>query len=239
MATIIQSTVIDETQKRKLPVVDIATEVAQTSSNKYQQAKSEKIVNPEFKKLDQKVGLLEKEKANLQEKLNKLKLELNLYERELIDYKKSALDEALLEAENQIDAQLIEQKKDFQDLLEKLELAFKTNLIANEETVLEIVFSAVTKLLGDMKQNDILLESYIKNAIEHVVEERSFTIKLSSDDFNRIEKLGLSKTIPGNAEFEIDTTIESGCLIAIDGNGTLDARLESQIRALKSIFVNA
>lgn len=112
-----------------------------------------------------------------------------------------------------------------------------------EDAAVEIGFAAAAKILGRVNIDDRLLAAMVKEAMVKVSEREGLIVHLCAEDCTRMEALKVNSGNNGNQwsniEFKVDEQIVLGGCIIKSRVGSLEARLEYQLNALKKCLVEA
>jgi len=112
-----------------------------------------------------------------------------------------------------------------------------------EDTAVAIAFEAVCKVLGDAATSHEGIAAIVCDVCRRITARQALTIRLHPSDFDMLRSAGaLSALLPGSAQVSWVASDEvelGGCFVDLDGGGTLDARLETQIDSLRDALVTA
>lgn len=106
-----------------------------------------------------------------------------------------------------------------------------------EPEVLKMVLSIAKKVIGELVERETAaIEAVVRQALEHSLGDR-IVVRLHPDDWGRINKDGsgfgdiLDRT--KHLHFKEDDSIERGGCIVETEIGTIDAQLETQLKAIR------
>lgn len=137
-------------------------------------------------------------------------------------------------------------KKDYEEAIEQLnhltsniKTAIDETIQENESDLVEVVFGAVIKILGEKAADKTLIKHVVSENIKRCYESNITKIKLSQDDYKLFNSASeaLDLELPNDIAIEPDVNLlPGGCKIETD-KGTLDARLDSQIERFKTFLL--
>lgn len=143
-------------------------------------------------------------------------------------------EEAAQEQEKQIEA--------LRALLQSLAKEQECLIRGAEDAAVEIGFAAAAKIMGQAEVDRSLVQAMVKQAMTLVLEREGLIIHLAPDDCRWMEKQ-LSTDPEGrewtDIEFKADEQIGLGGCVIESRLGSLDARLELQLAALKELLLDA
>ncbi|MEE8058566.1 MAG: FliH/SctL family protein [Pseudomonadales bacterium] len=250
MTTVIVSPVIREGTRRSLPVADghnLSSDPLYSgfADNRGHSANPDSCSQGEALDIgyleqimaERDVGLTRAEQA---EKMLSA-LQENLAQAEH-DAREQGYRAGITQAKDEIKDQQTEDTNAIRTLLDNLTQE-KTQLIRQaEEAALEIAFSATAKFLGTMNTDKKMLESLVKEAMGQVLQREGLVVYLTPSDCQRMEQCmqqparSQSRDWVG-VEFKSDANIQLGGCRVESRSGSLDARLELQITALKKLLM--
>lgn len=130
------------------------------------------------------------------------------------------------------------------ELLENL-LAIKEDraqvLLTIEQDVLKLAVKLAEKIIGsEIKQDETVRAEIVLNALRHARQREMLTVRVCAEDLPLLEQMREKITAFGRAQF-IDfvadqAVAEGGCIIE-SASGTIDARLETQLRILENALL--
>jgi flagellar assembly protein FliH len=145
------------------------------------------------------------------------------------------------EAREKVDADSAERLRRLDGLCAKVGTEFSENLdSAVQDSVVEVVFAAAGKLIGDAMADRDAIVGIVENMTRNVEASHNIRVRVSPADF---DFLSGGDWVPpkrnGNLQLEFvpDKRIELGGCIIETTHGDLDARLETQLRRLKEVLV--
>ena len=127
-------------------------------------------------------------------------------------------------------------------LAEKLQGALDDGIRGMEDVAVAIAFEAVCKLLGTAAVTPDGVRALVRQAASHVGAAERIVVRLHPGDLAALQAAGTLDTHlaqAGSVTWSADPSIElGGCVVETDG-GTLDARLETQLEALRTTILAA
>ena len=118
------------------------------------------------------------------------------------------------------------------------------NLVNIEQEVLRLAVKIAEKIIGEeIKHDENVRGEIVLNALRHARQQEMLTVRVSAADLpllenmrEKIDSFGRAKFI----DFVADQAVKSGGCIIESASGTIDARLETQLRILeKSLLAQA
>lgn len=129
------------------------------------------------------------------------------------------------------------------DLTESIKSALGEQIVGLEDLIVEIVFESVCKIVGNacIERNAVI--AMVREAISKVSGREIVAIRVSPEDLSFLTKNKqlLLEGAEAHEPFNVvgdDRVMLGGCLVETSG-GTLDARLEIQIQALRESLLAA
>ena len=147
--------------------------------------------------------------------------------------------EQLAELESSLKVDYEKAIENLTNLTSNLKGAIDESIQENESDLVEVVFSAVLKILGEKAVDRTLVKLIVSENIKKCYESNITKIKLSQDDFKLFKSANeaLQLDLPAEIAIEPDVSLlPGGCKIETD-KGTLDARLDSQIERFKAFLL--
>jgi flagellar assembly protein FliH len=120
--------------------------------------------------------------------------------------------------------------------------AIERNLDGMSDTAVEIVFEAITRILGDRFVDKSGVEETVREVIRQSKERSKLVVRLSAADVEALSERrnelvdGLNV---GHVELVADDLVELGGCILETPSGSLDGRLEIQLQRLRETLLNA
>lgn len=120
--------------------------------------------------------------------------------------------------------------------------AVERNLDSMTDTAVEIVFEAVSRILGEQFLEKAGAEAVVREVIRQTKERARLVVRVSPLDF---EALSLSRAElvdglnTGHVELVADDLVELGGCVLETPSGSLDGRLELQLQRLRETLLNA
>jgi flagellar assembly protein FliH len=106
-----------------------------------------------------------------------------------------------------------------------------------EEAMVEIAFAAVCKVLGEAAASEEGVRAMVQEAMRQIRAKEGLVLRVAPADYERLAGLSLGEG--AKLELVADERVAlGGCLIETAG-GTLDARLEVQLRQLVDTLTRA
>lgn len=110
-----------------------------------------------------------------------------------------------------------------------------------EDTLIEIVYAATAKILGEAFATREGAVAAIRQAIMQVTQRDRLIVRVAVDQYALLDEHrdvlleGIADTLP---ELRPDDRVQLGCCILETSGGTLDARLEVQLQSLRDLLLN-
>lgn len=147
----------------------------------------------------------------------------------------------LEEGKNQNQQQLNKSLQQINDLIHALSDAREATFQELEDSAVEVVFEAVTKILGYAATDKQIAYNVVREAIEQVKGRDHLIIRVSNKDYDLVKAAlahaGAEHSLAKNINIVADNLVQlGGCLIETEA-GSLDARLEIQLQRLKDILL--
>lgn len=174
-------------------------------------------------------------KASAQEK-EKLLLE-EAYEKAKQEGYQAGLDAAKASSQKELNQALDQLKELFQSLKDLDEALFQEM----EDSAAEVVFEAVTKIIGQAAIDKKIAYAVTREAIEQVKGRERLVVRVSAKDYEMV-KDALNDPDTGGLSIKCTSVVADnlvqlgGCLIETEA-GNLDARLEIQLQRLKETLL--
>jgi type III secretion protein L len=110
-----------------------------------------------------------------------------------------------------------------------------------EQEVLRLAVKIAEKIIGEeIKNNEATRGEIVLNALRHARQQEMLTVRVSASDVpllesirEKIDSFGRAKYI----DFVADQAVKSGGCIIESASGTIDARLETQLRILEKALL--
>ncbi len=187
-----------------------------------------------LRSIEQRNSLLEQEVIELQKKIEDIGRQS--YDKEFSsgyqDGYKTCVEEVHAEVEEKLSA--------VSGLFENIDAAVQEYLSKLEEINVEIIFSAVCKIIGKNAENVDYVLSLVRDSVSKIDRKENIVVHFSPDDYRLLVETGnydgeVKKL--GNIQFiESEHIAHGGCLIDSKGGG-LDARLETQLQQFKDMML--
>lgn len=145
---------------------------------------------------------------------------------------------ALAQVKKEMNGAIEEANAKAKRIIEIAECEKKETILKAERQILEIVTAIAGKIVKDKFAEDhTLIVEVIKKALEKVKNQRKINIRVSINDYEFVMQSKLTFESMLDSDFELSITddklIENGGCVIESENGTVDARLETQLDALK------
>lgn len=121
-------------------------------------------------------------------------------------------------------------------LVQALTQARRALLEENQDMLVEIVFAATCRMLGRHAATRAGIESMVLALIENERELDKLTVRLHPQDALRLGETGAA--LDPRVAIEADASVELGGCLVDSGRGTLDARLDRQLRHLREALTS-
>lgn len=155
-------------------------------------------------------------------------------QRGFLEGKQAGIEEAKIE--------FAEQLKQLEALSAKVQAAVKSNVLDLEELAVALSFEAVCKIMGSTAHSSESVRAMVKQVLKQSANSSEVVVHLHPADLRSLRELGVpdfADQTQAKVSWLADTSLQlGGCLVEVDG-GVLDARLETQIGALKSCLLAA
>lgn len=116
-------------------------------------------------------------------------------------------------------------------LVQALSQARRALLDENQDMLVEIAFAATCRMLGRHAATRAGLESMVLGLIENERELDKLSVRLHPQDARQLAEAGAA--LDPRVAIEADASVELGGCLVDSGRGTLDARLDRQLRHLR------
>lgn len=125
-------------------------------------------------------------------------------------------------------------------LIERCESEMELRLQRLDDEWLELVFVAVTRVLGEALTSRAGVEAIVRQVIEQQRDEDlPLTVRVCARDWELLGEEGRAVLTRGRPMlWRIDEKIEMGGCIVDGGRGTLDGRLETQLAKVKQVLLD-
>lgn len=164
--------------------------------------------------------------------------------------KKEGYDQGLLEgiaaantkANDLAQKQLQEKMQKIDQCLIQISGAMEKRLNLLEEDLLDLVFSAVCRVLGEVTTIEARCNELVKQALSQLNGQSVMNVRMHPDDLRLLDiqssdRDSASGFIAKRVTWIPDIEIKHGGCILETENGNLDARLEVQLESLKNLLV--
>jgi flagellar assembly protein FliH len=145
-----------------------------------------------------------------------------------------------LERAQQAAAQLrAEQARRLGALMESLQLARADALAEAEDTMIDIAYTAVCKIIGEQALAADGIAAMVRAAIGQFRDREQLVVQLHPQDVSLLQQAGGEPFQPHGVQVRADATIAVGGCSVSGATGALDARLDQQLAALKDTLLAA
>ncbi|WP_222612499.1 FliH/SctL family protein [Undibacterium flavidum] len=155
-------------------------------------------------------------------------------QRGFLEGKQAGIDEAKREFAAQL--------KDIEALSTKVQTALKNNVLDLEDIAVAVTFEAVCKMMGASAHSCDAVRAMVKQVLKQCANSSELVVHLHPADLRILREQGVpdfADQTQAKVSWIADTSLQlGGCTVEVDG-GVLDARLETQLGALKSILLAA
>ena len=209
------------------------------SSDKDWQKHALAVFQKEKLELDEKLSELEKENAELKEKIKGFEVQ---FDDQYKEFSEKGYSKGMERAAHEIEASIEESLEE----IARLKIFFTQNkdaqLAKASEISVSIAMAALGKLVGDELMRDDFRKSLVSKAVENVREAVKIDVHVAPGDFSLFEKAGLDRvtnTKFGGLQFFPDPRVSAGGCIVETDRGSWDARIETQLRRLNEVLMEA
>ena len=129
----------------------------------------------------------------------------------------------------------------FGEAIKKLEELREDLYLNAERGAVELALAIAEKIVShEVSVNKATLLDVLKTALEKVTDQEKITVRVNKSDLQIINEFG--RQVPGltanvkDVTIEGDDTISRGGCVIETGFGSIDARIESQLRAVEDIL---
>lgn len=143
--------------------------------------------------------------------------------------------EGLASGEEQGLKQYEEKRLALNELLVSINHAYESKVMENETLIVEAIFAAVAKVMGDELGQENGRVALIKNVFNQIKSNRPHLIKVAPADYTLLEND--DSMYLNDVKIEADDRIESGGCIIETEKGTFDGRLEVQLARLRDTLM--
>lgn len=137
------------------------------------------------------------------------------------------------------DRVVFERLQQLEDLIHSSTQAISDSVRDNEDTLVEVVFAAVTKMLGDILPTKEGAIQAVKQATQYVTRQEEMLFRVSERDYQLL-KDNSGRLVTDNDASEVrivpDQHVELGGCILETSTGSLDSRLEIQLANLIDVL---
>ncbi|MFY0678083.1 MAG: hypothetical protein JXR18_12440 [Neptuniibacter sp.] len=191
--------------------------------------------NLELVKLQSDLEKSQNQTLQAESKLRELQENIESLRREA---KKEGYEQGKVQARNENALELENQKQEIQNCVNDFRKQWHQLRDIAEDAALEIALCATSKILGSLGQDTRLLESFIRNAVNQLIDKDGLVIYLSPKDHLRMEQVARTNRRDwADMEFKADPALGVGDSKIVSRNGTLDIRLENILASLKDTLL--
>ena len=180
--------------------------------------------------LQEENQILRDQLSAIQEKYENLVAEVDA-SRELAE--KQGYQEGIEQAEEKLEAMALEKLSAGEAVIDELKTKVVSEIYDQEDICLEIVFSAICRLIGDSAGSKQQIKGILKLAMDKIADPQNLNIYVSPHDY---EQLSDDEFVAHNI-IRSDDIVCGGCLIKT-GKGSVEAKLDSQLSKLKTLLLN-
>ncbi len=237
MARVIQSPTIAPQARRALP----AGYEEMTDTSSLAARDDDRPFEPHVSYEDYQHVVAEKESAL--QKASLAETQLAEIKATLEDLRKSARNDGLKAGRDEAGKLLAEaqaaERAHFDKLCDEMVERQRGMIQATEDAALEVAIAATTKLLGRLNEDTTLLETLVREAMQQVLVREGLRVFLAQADYERILPLMQQNSSDWDGiEFHADSGVELGGCRIESTCGSLDARLERQLEALRHVLLD-
>lgn len=126
-------------------------------------------------------------------------------------------------------------------LIENVGRSFSAQIEGLEDIAVTIAFESLAKLLGESLVTREGVRAMVSQVLQRTKDQERLIVRLSPGDFYLLLQQSTDAPLLTHAGVELvpDERIEMGGCLVETGTGSLDARLETQIQALRQVLVRA
>ena len=177
--------------------------------------------------------------------LEKLKLELEELKASIEEKyriaEKQGYDDGYKNGLQDSDKALMDKLESFEVLKNSISDAIEKNLADNEDLLVEIVFTSLCKVFGELAQTKEGVIGVVRQTASQLVKRDKLMIRVAAKDYEIIREEKARLSLPEDSdtiELVPDTHLKyGGCIVETTGGG-LDGRLEIQLKKLMDTLLN-
>ena len=222
------------TNKKFLEHADSAVDDA-PQKGRHQRVSNSPIPIDDYAATQQAMEALHGENDELKKQYELLQKKHNTLVNEIDNYrtlaKKEGYEEGLSKAEEETKSAIDAKFSACEAFINELKEKVLKDLYNQEEICLEIVYSAICRLIGDSAGTRGQIEAIVRLTIGKVASQENLDIYVSPHDYPQLME---DKLIAGNL-IQSDELKYGGCLIKT-GRGRVEARLDRQLDQLKALL---
>ncbi len=196
-------------------------------------------IQKKYIELDVKVKLLAKDRDKLEKQFERLKTDQELLDREKSSFRDEVEKEVRALVEKRVEEEYREKTEQLLTLIDSLAVCKSQEIIDFEEDLIALVYQAVCKIIGQSVIDRDMIVSTVREVISHAQDRMQMTLLVSPRDYSLIveAKEELSRGLNNRLEVISDDQVRyGGCVLKTDA-GTIDARLEQQLRRLLDVLL--
>lgn len=193
-----------------------------------------------LKKIDEYLPLIEQlreendslisQKKELQEKYDTL---LGSLDEHKLAGKELGYKDGIAQAEEDLESRIEKRVALGETLLSEIKKGIIAEIYDQEGICLEIVYSAISRLIGDSAGTKEQIKAIVRLTMEKVASQDNLQIYLSPEDYKLLkDDEFIEKNIIQSDELEF-----GGCVIKT-GKGTVEAKLDDQLAKLKQLLLD-
>jgi flagellar biosynthesis/type III secretory pathway protein FliH len=165
-------------------------------------------------------------------------------EREILDeekenYREKIEQEVRTSISNEFDEKFSERNNSMLSLLDTLTETKAREIDDFENEIIALVFESICKILGKNALNKDVITHMVREVISHAQDRMHMVIKVSPKDYELITeaKEYLSRGLTNRLDVVADDHVKyGGCILETDA-GTIDGRMDVQLRALQALLL--
>lgn len=242
MSKVIQGPVVSKEGKKILPSGAIGVVNHSSSFVVEDELSTNPEMSPECSAKDAEILKLRTELETSHRRLLKAEGQLEEFQEVVETLKTQAksdgYEQGLAIACTENDQECERQRKEIETFLKGFQNQWDELWGIAEDSAAEIAFSAVCKIFGSISNDTKLLESYIKQAVDQLINRKGLVVYVSPKNLPKVEQIVRNNRRDwADIEFKSDQGLGVGdCKIACR-NGSLDLRMDQILAALKTVLL--
>jgi flagellar assembly protein FliH len=128
------------------------------------------------------------------------------------------------------------------DLIRSVDEAKRNAIDAQEDLLVEIVFAAVCRIMGDAATTREGILGIVREAASHCSDRDRLMVRLNPQDWELMQQSADDRQaleLDGRIVLERDLSIKAGGCVIESEAGTLDARLDTQLESMRNALLTA